>query len=95
MKIKIYANHGKREILSKAEFDDLVDALFDEKNDTPHFYTWLDNNYDASELWAFIGEEDFLNKIETIRNTFASELYEEVEHELLTYEGWEEVELEV
>ena len=95
MKIKIYANYGKREILSEAEFGDLVDTLFDEKNDTPHFYTWLDNNYEASELWAFIGEEDLLHNMDKIRNTFTVELYEEVEHELLMYEGWEEVELEV
>lgn len=98
MKIKIYANHVKREILSQSEFADLVDALFDEKNDTPHFYTWLDRNYEASELWEYInidGEDGFLNQMDRIRNTFTAELYEEVEHELLKYEGWEEVELEV
>lgn len=95
MKIKIYANYGKREILSETEFADLVDALFDEKNDSAHFYTWLNINYDACELWDYLLEEDFLNRIDKIRNTFTAELYEEVEHELLMYEGWEEVELEV
>ena len=33
--------------------------------------------------------------MEEIGNTFEEELYEEVEHELLMYEGWEEIELEV
>jgi hypothetical protein len=73
----------------------LIEELYEDKNDTPHFYTWLDNNYEASELWAYIGGEDLLNKMEKIRNTFEAELREDVEHELLMYEGWEEIEMEV
>ena len=95
MKVKIYANYKKQEVISEAEFNDLIEVLYEEKNDIPHFHTWLDNNYEASELWAFIDGGDFLHNMEKIRNTFEAELYEDVEHELLTYEGWEEIELEV
>lgn len=94
MKIKIYANYKKQEVISEAEFNDLIEVLYEEKNDIPHFHTWLDNNYEASELWAFIDGKSN-DMMEKIRNTFEAELYEDVEHELLTYEGWEEVELEV
>ncbi len=93
MRIKIYANYKKKEVISEAEFNDLIEELYEDKNDIPHFHTWLDNNYEASELWAYIdGKSDAMEKI---RNTFEAELYEDVEHELLTYEGWEEIELEV
>ena len=95
MKIKVYVNYRDEKVLNEKEFDDLVDALFDEKNDTSHFYTWLDNNYNASELWEYIGEEELLYNMDKIRNTFTADLYDEAEHELLTYEGWEKVELEV
>lgn len=94
MRIKIYANYKKKEVISEAEFNDLIETLYEERNDIPYFHTWLDNNYSASELWAYIDGE-FLSRMEKINNTFEAELYEEIEHELLTYEGWEEVELEV
>ena len=95
MRIKIYANYKKKEVISEAEFNDLIEELYEDKNDIPHFYTWLDNNYNASELWAYIDGEDLLNRMARIRNTFEAELYEDVEHELLMYEGWEEIEMEV
>lgn len=93
MRIKIYANYKKKEVISEAEFNDLIEELYKDKNDTAHFYTWLDNEYNASELWAHI--DGNLNAIEKIRNTFEEELYEEVENELLMYEGWEGIEMEV
>ena len=93
MRVKIYANYKRKEVISEAEFNDLIEELYEDKNDIPHFHTWLDNNYEASELWAYIdGNSDAMEKI---RNTFEAELYEDVEHELLTYEDWEEIELEV
>ena len=93
MKIKIYANYKKKEVISEAEFNDLIEELHEDKIDNGHFHTWLNNNFDASDLWAYIdGNSDAMKKI---GNTFEEELYEEVEHELLTYEGWEEIELEV
>lgn len=95
MKINVYVNYGKRKTLSESEFADLVDELFDEKNDTPHFYTWLNINYNASELWSCIDEEDFLNTMDKIRNAFSAKLYEEVRHELLACGDWSKVELEV
>ena len=93
MRIKIYANYKKKEVISEAEFNDLIEELYEDKNDIPHFHTWLDNNYEASDLWAYI--DGNLSGMDKIRNTFEIELYEEVEHELLVYEGWEEIELEV
>lgn len=93
MKIKIYANYKKKEVISEAEFNDLIEELYKDKNDTAHFHTWLDNNYEASDLWAYI--DGNLSGMDKIRNTFETELYEEVEHELLVYEGWEEIEMEV
>ena len=93
MKIKIYANYKKKEVISEAEFNDLIEELYKDKNDTAHFHAWLNNNYDASDLWAYI--DGNLSGMEKIRNTFEVELREEVEHELLMYEGWEEIELEV
>lgn len=93
MKIKIYANYKKKEVISEAEFNDLIEELYEDKNDIPHFHTWLNNNFDASDLWAYI--DGNLSGMEKIRNTFETELYEEVEHELLMYEGWEEIEMEV
>ena len=93
MRIKIYANYKKKEVISEAEFNDLIEELYEDKNDIPHFYTWLNNNYDASDLWGYI--DGNLSGMEKIRNTFEVELYEEVEHELLMYEGWEEIEMEV
>lgn len=93
MRIKIYANYKKKEVISEAEFNDLIEELYKDKNDIPHFHTWLDNNYEASDLWAYI--DGNLSGMDKIRNTFETELYEEVEHELLVYEGWEEIEMEV
>lgn len=93
MRIKIYANYKKKEVISEAEFNDLIEELYEDKNDIPHFHTWLDNNYEASHLWAYI--DGNLSGMDKIRNTFETELYEEVEHELLVYEGWEEIEMEV
>lgn len=93
MKIKIYANYKKKEVISEAEFNDLIEELYEDKNDIPHFHTWLNNNYDASDLWAYI--DGNLSGMDKIRNTFETELYEEIEHELLVYEGWEEIEMEV
>lgn len=93
MRIKIYANYKKKEVISEAEFNDLIEVLYKDKNDTAHFYTWLDNNYETSDLWAYI--DGNLSGMDKIRNTFETELYEEVEHELLVYEGWEEIEMEV
>lgn len=93
MRIKIYANYKKKEVISEAEFNDLIKELYEDKNDIPHFHTWLDNNYEASDLWAYI--DGNLSGMDKIRNTFEIELYEEVEHELLVYEGWEEIEMEV
>lgn len=95
MRIKIYANYKKKEVISEAEFNDLIEELYEDKNDIAHFHTWLDNNYEASELWAHIDGKDLLHNMEKIRNTFEVELYAEIEHELLMYEGWEEIELEV
>ena len=93
MRIKIYANYKKKEVISEAEFNDLIEELHEDKIDNGHFHTWLNNHFDASDLWAYIdGNSDAMEKI---GNTFEEELREEVEYELLTYEGWEEVEMEV
>ena len=93
MKIKIYANYKKKEVISEAEFNDLIEVLHEDKIDAGHFHTQLNNNYDASDLWAYIDGNS--NAMEKIRNTFEAELYEDVEHELLMYEGWEVIEMEV
>ena len=89
MKIAVYVNHRYRIVETESEFLSRIESYSLSLRENNWFNQFLDEHYDASQIWDLSEEER-----EKIKEEFEKELREESESDLL-HEGWERVELEV
>ena len=86
--IKIYVNHTYEEVLTEEEYKTKVAVeLAEIRDDKMAFAEWLDDNFDAIEIWNMTPEERA-----EIEADWAEYSKEHVE-EMLDEEGWCQYEL--
>ena len=89
MKVKIYVNWERAEIINEKEFKEkIAEAINTYKTDTFYFNDWLTDNYASSEIWE-MSEKERAKLLEEYAEVCQEWAEEEIDGD------WEEKEIEV
>lgn len=89
MKVKIYVKWRHEEIINEKEFKEKVaQAVNNFKTDETYFIEWLNDNYNAFNVWEMSAEERA-----KILEEYAEVCQDWAEEEVA--DDWEEIEIEV
>lgn len=89
MKVKVYVKWRYEEIINEKEFKEkIAQTVNNYKTEETYFNEWLNNNYNAFNIWGMSAEEraKILEEFADICQTWAEE---EVA------DDWEEIEIEI